>query len=77
VSKELGAWRKRHVIDIAVQRLVHAKNELRHIGSLLACELYHMREELQRIAGFGIGLPRLLTRDDFDVTSAPSPNTIQ
>src|SRR4051794_12790273 len=31
VTKELGAWRKRRVVDVAVQRLVHAKDELRHI----------------------------------------------
>src|SRR5215471_13289160 len=31
VTKERGAWRKRHVVDVAVQRLVHAKDELRHI----------------------------------------------
>jgi len=30
VTKERGAWRKRHVVDVAVQRLVHSKDELRH-----------------------------------------------
>jgi hypothetical protein len=28
VAEEHGAWRKRHVIDVAVQGLVHSKHEL-------------------------------------------------
>jgi hypothetical protein len=31
VTKERGAWRwQRHVVDVAVQGLVHSKDELRH-----------------------------------------------
>src|ERR1051326_1943405 len=28
VAEERGAWRKRHMVDVAVQRLVHSENEL-------------------------------------------------
>ena len=30
VAEERGAWRKRHMVDVAVQRLVHSEDELRH-----------------------------------------------
>src|SRR3990172_3451005 len=30
VAEERGAWRKRHVVDVAVQGLVHSEHELSH-----------------------------------------------
>src|SRR5918995_156804 len=30
VAEERGAWRKRHMIDVAVQGLVHSEHELSH-----------------------------------------------
>src|SRR5262245_38064026 len=30
VAEERGAWPKRHMVDVAVKRLVHSKDELRH-----------------------------------------------
>src|ERR687889_450095 len=30
VAEERGAWRKRHMVDVTVQGLVHSKDELRH-----------------------------------------------
>jgi hypothetical protein len=36
MTEERGAWRKRRVIDVAVQSLVHAKDELRHAANLHA-----------------------------------------
>ena len=30
VTEKHGAWRKRHVVDVAVQGLVHSKDELGH-----------------------------------------------
>src|SRR5688572_6120025 len=33
VAEERGAWRKRHVVDVAVQRLVHSEHEPSHTTS--------------------------------------------
>lgn len=33
VAEERRAWRKRHVIDVTVQRLVHSEYELSHTTS--------------------------------------------
>jgi hypothetical protein len=33
VAEERGAWRKRHMIDVAVQGLVHSEHELSHATS--------------------------------------------
>src|SRR5262245_39602782 len=33
VAEERGAWRKRHVVDVAVQGLVHSEHELSHTTS--------------------------------------------
>jgi hypothetical protein len=30
MAEERGAWRKRNMIDVAVQGLVHSEHELRH-----------------------------------------------
>jgi hypothetical protein len=30
VAEERGAWRKRHVVDVAVKGLIHSEHELRH-----------------------------------------------
>jgi hypothetical protein len=30
VAEERGAWRKRHMVDVAVQGLVHSEHELSH-----------------------------------------------
>ena len=35
VAEKRGAWRKRHMVDVAVQRLVHSEHELSHITSFL------------------------------------------
>src|SRR5262245_14483098 len=39
VAEERGAWRKRHVVDVAVQGLVHSEHELGHppLPFLSAC----------------------------------------
>ena len=34
VAEERGAWRKRHVVDVAVQGLVHSEHELGHAANL-------------------------------------------
>src|ERR1700752_673234 len=44
VAEERGAWRKRHVVDVAVQGLVHSEHELGHATSLLIRDLYPGRE---------------------------------
>jgi hypothetical protein len=44
MAEEHGAWRKRHMVNVAVQRLVHSEHELshvtpfpaRHIGAVLS-----------------------------------------
>src|SRR5262245_51279010 len=33
VAEERGAWRKRHMVDVAVQGLVHSEHELSHTTS--------------------------------------------
>ena len=33
VAKERGAWRERHMVDVAVQGLVHSEHELSHTTS--------------------------------------------
>src|SRR6185312_8049521 len=33
MAEERGAWRKRHMVDVAVQGLVHSEHELSHIPS--------------------------------------------
>src|SRR5512144_882480 len=33
VAEERGAWRKRHMVDVTVQGLVHSEHELSHITS--------------------------------------------
>jgi hypothetical protein len=30
VAEKRGAWRKRHMVDVAVERLVHSEHELSH-----------------------------------------------
>src|SRR3990172_7189963 len=35
VAEERGAWRKRHMVDVAVQGLVHSEHEPSHITSFL------------------------------------------
>ena len=37
VAKERGTGRERHVVDVPVERLVHAEHELGHGGFLLVC----------------------------------------
>src|SRR5205823_2026013 len=37
VAEERGAWRKRHMIDVAVQGLVHSEHEPSHTTSFPAC----------------------------------------
>jgi len=32
VTEEHGIWRKRLIVDIAIQRLIHSEDELRHVG---------------------------------------------
>jgi hypothetical protein len=51
VTKKPGAWRKRHVVDVPVQQLVHAKDELRHDSShrtVLSLGRRFGRQEKQR-----------------------------
>src|SRR5215475_10350522 len=64
VAEERGAWRKRHMIDVAVQGLVHSEHELGHTHFLslrgtstrfwlhcaIGCKLTHSRR-LPRIHG--------------------------
>src|SRR6201984_1381168 len=35
VAEERGAWRKRHMVDVAIQGLVHSAHELSHSHSFL------------------------------------------
>src|SRR5690349_18858057 len=34
VAEERWAWRKPHMVDVAVKRLVHSEDELRHAANL-------------------------------------------
>ena len=33
LAEKLGAWRERHVVDVAIERLVHSEHELSHSSS--------------------------------------------
>jgi hypothetical protein len=43
VAEERGAWRKRHMVDVAVQGLVHSEHELSHTN-ILADRLTHLKK---------------------------------
>src|SRR5262245_22726059 len=37
VAEERGAWRKRHMVDVAVQGLIHSEHELSHTPFAICC----------------------------------------
>src|SRR6266496_1484379 len=82
VAEEGGAWRKRHMVNIAVQGLVHSEHELSHTHILSSggasarfCLRYAIGCELDRVILYRPGYSELNTICDVDrfVANAKNP----
>src|SRR5881398_2119068 len=77
VAEERGAWRKRHMIDVAVQRLVHSKDEFRQATKSLSKALQNSLSQcpLSNRSGLSAWVPsvrfRPLGPPDQEVLSSP------